>query len=461
LRMDADMHSFVLDIWREKPGTKFEAQTFKYMDNPMPDSALSVPAREISAWFGFRTALGLAIDSILGHKLRSFLTLLGVIVGVGSVVLVGAAIDGLGLYTEQSTAKAFGTDSYLIAQIAQVGNMSRKQLQEKLRYNRQIRLIDMNYLRSATGDQVMYSPYDQRSGEVKTNSQSFDQATIIGVSASMPDIRDIGVAEGRFFTETEERAGQNLAVIGQDIVSNLFPEGAPLGKKFKVKGQEFTVIGVQEKLGSAFGNSLDTSVYVPYSAWTHIYGFQKNVSIFGRAKAGTGLDMEATTDLSRSALRVHFKAAPGKPDNFDILTPDSIRGFLGSILSVIAAVVVPVTMISLVVGGIVIMNIMLVSVTERTREIGIRKAIGAKSSDVLLQFLLEAVVLSAAGGAIGLGIGYAATVILTQAFDFTLKLTWPYVVLSLVVSTAVGVASGWYPAKRAARMDPIEALRAD
>ena len=415
----------------------------------------------VSAWFGFSTALGLAADSILAHKLRSFLTLLGVIVGVGSVVLVGAAIDGLGLYTEQSTAKAFGTDSYLIAQIAQVGNMSRKQLQEKLRYNRKIRKEDLTYLRIATGDQIMYSPYDQRSGEVKSNGQAFDQAIIIGVSASMPDIRDIGVAQGRFFTDTEDRAGQNLAVIGQDIVANLFVDGSPLGKKFKVKGQEFTVIGVQEKLGSAFGQSLDTSVYVPYSAWTHIFGNQQNVSVFGRPKSGIGLDMDGATDVSRGALRVHFKTKPGKPDNFDILTPDSIRGFLGSILSVIAAVVVPVTMISLVVGGIVIMNIMLVSVTERTREIGIRKAIGAKRGDVLLQFLLEAVVLSATGGAMGLGIGFIATIILSQAFDLTLKLTWPYVVLSLVVSTLVGVISGWYPAWRAAKMDPVDALRAE
>jgi len=416
---------------------------------------------KVSIWFGFSTALGLATDSILAHKLRSFLTLLGVIVGVGSVVLVGAAIDGLGLYTEQSTAKAFGTDSYLLAQVAQVGNMSRKQYQEKLRYNRKIGVDDLRYLRIATGDQIMYSPYDQRTGEVKTNSQTFDQAVVIGVSASMPDIRDIGVVQGRCFSETEERAGQALAVIGQDIVTNLFPDGSPLGKKFKVKGMEFTVLGIQEKLGSAFGQSLDTSVYIPYSAFTHIYGSQKNTSVFGRPKIGNGMDLDTATDVSRVALRVRFKTKPGAPDNFDILTPDSIRGFVGSILSVIAAVVVPVTMISLVVGGIVIMNIMLVSVTERTREIGIRKAIGARSSDVLLQFLLEAVVLSGTGGAIGLAVGYGATLVIAQVFEFPLKLTWPYVVIALVVSTLVGVISGWYPAMRAAKLDPIAALRAE
>lgn len=415
----------------------------------------------VSVWFGFSTALGLAADSILAHKLRSFLTLLGVIVGVASVVLVGAAIDGLGLYTEQSTAKAFGTDSYLIAQVAQVGNMSRKQYQEKLRYNKQVRREDLNFLRVATGEQILYSPYDQRPAEVKADGQTFDQAVMIGVSATMPDIREIGVVQGRFFTEAEDRAGQNVAVIGQDIMTNLFPEGSPIGKKFKVRGQDFTVVGLQEKLGSAFGNSQDAGIYIPYSAWAHIYGNQKNISIFGRPRAGTGLNMEAATDISRSALRVHFKAKPGKPDNFDILTPDSIRGFLESILSVIAAVVVPVTMISLVVGGIVIMNIMLVSVTERTREIGIRKAIGAKSGDVLLQFLLEAVVLSASGGVIGLTIGYILTLIVSLAFELTLKLTWPYVVLALVVSTVVGVVSGWYPAHRAAKMDPIAALRAE
>jgi putative ABC transport system permease protein len=418
-------------------------------------------SKNVSVWFGFSTALGLAVDSILAHKLRSFLTLLGVIVGVGSVVLVGAAVDGLGLYTEQSVAKGFGTDSYLIAQVASVGNMSRKQYQEKLRYNKQIRREDLTFLRIATGDEIMYSPYDQRPAEVKANGQSFDQSVIIGVSANMPDIREIGVVQGRFFTEAEERAGQKVAVIGQDIMTNLFPEGSPIGKKFKIRGQEFTVIGLQEKLGSAFGNSQDAGVYIPYSAWTHIFGNPKAISIFGRPRAGTGLNMESSTDISRSALRVHFKTRPGKPDNFDILTPDSIRGFLESILSVIAAVVVPVTMISLVVGGIVIMNIMLVSVTERTREIGIRKAIGAKSSDVLLQFLLEAVVLSATGGVIGLALGYVLTLVLSQAFDLTLKLTWPYVVLSLVVSTVVGVVSGWYPAHRAAKLDPIAALRAE
>ncbi len=415
----------------------------------------------VSVWFGFSTALGLAVDSILAHKLRSFLTLLGVIVGVGSVVLVGAAVDGLGLYTEQSVAKGFGTDSYLIAQVASVGNMTRKQFQEKMRYNKQIRREDLTFLRMATGDEIMYSPYDQRPAEVKANDQTFDQSVIIGVSANMPDIREIGVVEGRFFTEAEERAGQNVAVIGQDIMNNLFPEGSPIGKKFKAKGQEFTVIGLQEKLGSAFGNSQDAGIYIPYSAWVHIFGNPKAISIFGRSRPGTGLNMESATDISRSALRVHFKARPGKPDNFDILTPDSIRGFLASILSVIAAVVVPVTMISLVVGGIVIMNIMLVSVTERTREIGIRKAIGAKSSDVLLQFLLEAVVLSLAGGVIGLAIGYALTLILGQVFELTLKLTWPYVVLSVAVSTIVGVVSGWYPAHRAAKLDPIAALRAE
>jgi putative ABC transport system permease protein len=418
-------------------------------------------SKNVSVWFGFSTALGLAVDSILAHKLRSFLTLLGVIVGVGSVVLVGAAVDGLGLYTEQSVAKGFGTDSYLIAQVASVGNMSRKQYQEKLRYNKQIRREDLTFLRIATGDEIMYSPYDQRPAEVKANGQSFDQSVIIGVSANMPDIREIGVVQGRFFTEAEERAGQKVAVIGQDIMTNLFPEGSPIGKKFKIRGQEFTVIGLQEKLGSAFGNSQDAGVYIPYSAWTHIFGNPKAISIFGRPRAGTGLNMESSTDISRSALRVHFKTRPGKPDNFDILTPDSIRGFLESILSVIAAVVVPVTMISLVVGGIVIMNIMLVSVTERTREIGIRKAIGAKSSDVLLQFLLEAVVLSATGGVIGLALGYVLTLVLSQAFELTLKLTWPYVVLSLVVSTVVGVVSGWYPAHRAAKLDPIAALRAE
>jgi putative ABC transport system permease protein len=407
------------------------------------------------------TAISLAVDSIRAHKLRSFLTLLGVIIGVASVILVGAAIDGLGVYAENITAKAFGSDSYLVAQIASVGRLTSRQLADKQRRNKRIRPDDVSYLRASTGDAILYSPYAQHTDDVKGNNQVYEGASVLGVSATLPDMRDIPVEDGRFFSDTEETMRKPVAVIGQDIRDMLFPGLSPIGRTIRVAGTEFTVIGLLEKQGSSFGRSLDNPVYVPVTVYYGMYGSQRGTAVFGKARQGTGLNMDAALDVTRTALRSHFHAQPGQDDNFDTLTPDSVRSFVDSILGVIAAVVVPVTSISLVVGGIVIMNIMLVSVTERTREIGIRKSLGARQADIMRQFLIESVILSLAGGLIGLLSGSLAAAGLSALFGATLKVTIGYVLLSILVSSAVGIISGWYPARRAARLDPVAALRAE
>jgi putative ABC transport system permease protein len=407
------------------------------------------------------TAIMLAVDSIRAHKLRSFLTLLGMIIGVASVILVGASIDGLGAFTESVTAKAFGSDSYLIAQIASVGRLSARELADKQRLNKRIRPEDVTYLRETTGDDVIYSPYQSRTDDVKGDNQVYEGASIYGVSHTLPQIRDIPVTEGRFFNETEEDRRAHVAVIGDDIRNALFPDESPIGKAIRVGGQEFSVIGLLEKQGSSFGNNLDNPVYIPTSTYSGIYGSQRGMSVFGKAAPGTGLSMDEAMDETRSALRTHFHTKLGKPDNFDTLTPDSIRSFVGQILGVIAAVVVPVTGISLVVGGIVVMNIMLVSVTERTREIGIRKSLGARQSDIMLQFLTESVMLSLFGGCFGVALGAIVAFIASKVAGLTLVVTWPYVLVSVFVSSAVGIISGWYPARRAALLDPVVALRAD
>jgi putative ABC transport system permease protein len=407
------------------------------------------------------TAILLALDSIRAHKLRSFLTLLGVIIGVASVILVGAAIDGLGVYAENITAKAFGSDSFLVAQIASVGRLTSRQLADKQRRNKRIRPDDVAYLRTATGDSIVYSPYAQHTDDVKGENQVYEGASILGASATLPDMRDIPVEDGRFFTENEERLRRPVAVIGQDIRDAIFQEGSPIGRTIRVLGTELTVIGLLERQGSSFGRSLDNPVYIPITVYYELYGGQRGTAVFGKARAGSALDMDGALDITRAALRSHFHTPPGQADNFDTLTPDSVRSFVDSILGVIAAVVVPITSISLVVGGIVIMNIMLVSVTERTREIGIRKSLGARQGDILLQFLIESVILSLAGGLIGLGTGALASLALSALFGATLKVTAGYVLLAIFVSSAVGIISGWYPARRAARLDPVAALRAE
>jgi len=407
------------------------------------------------------TAGGLAFDSIRAHKLRSFLTLLGVIIGVASVILVGAAIDGLGAYAEQITAKAFGTDSFLIAQVASVGRLTRKQIIQKQKYNKRIRPEDMAYLREGTGDYLIYSLYQQRVGDVKSENQTYEDANIIGASPELAEIRDIPVEDGRFFTASEEQVRAPVAVIGPDIANALFPSLSPLGHTLRLSGVDFTVVGLLERQGSSFGNSLDNPVYIPIGMYMELYGGRDRSVLFGRARRNTQLSMEDALDRTRNALRSHFHARPGKDDNFDVLTPDSVRAFTGQILGVIAAIVVPVTGISLVVGGIVIMNIMLVSVTERTREIGIRKALGARQYDIMLQFLTESLMLSLFGGLLGLASGAALAWLIQTLSGATLRITATYVIISIAVSSIVGVVSGWYPARRAARLDPVVALRAE
>src|SRR5271166_3403850 len=417
---------------------------------------------ESRSWQQFQNAFRLAADSLRAHKLRSFLTLLGVIIGVASVIMVGAAIAGLGVYAEESTAKAFGSESFMVAQIAATGRLSRREYFDKIKRNKPIRTADARFVESLNGDRVLYSPYRNHSSDIKHENLTCEAVSILGASADLAGIRDIGVVDGRFFTQQEDRSRAFVAVIGETPRTALFPgESSPLGQIIRIEGVEFTVIGVQEKLGSAFGRDQDNSIYVPITAFDRLYGPGTGFALFGRPKPGSGLTLQEALDLTRVALRTRFHARPGQDDNFDTLTPDAIRGFIDQLLSMVAAVVVPVTCISLVVGGIVIMNIMLVSVTERTREIGIRKAVGARHGDIMTQILIEAVVLASVGGAIGVGMGAVITRILTAAFGVTLRVTPAYVLLSVFVSGAVGVISGWYPASKASKLDPIVALRAE
>jgi putative ABC transport system permease protein len=424
----------------------------------MPQSA---PER-LRSWRQFQNAFGLAMDSIRAHKLRSFLTLLGVIIGVASVILVGSAISGLGVYAEQSTAKAFGSESFLVAQIAATGRLSRRQYFDKVKRNKPIRRDDARFLESVAGGEVLYSPYRNHTSDVKRENQICEDTTVIGVSADMAEIRDIGVVEGRFFTQQEDHARALVAVIGDDVRTTLFAgESSPIDGIIRIEGLEFRVVGLEERLGSAFGQSQDKNVYIPISAFDRMYGPGTGFALFGRPRPGSGLNLQEALDVTRVALRTRFHARPGQDDNFDTLTPDAIRGFIDQVLGMIAAVIVPITCISLVVGGIVIMNIMLVSVTERTREIGIRKAVGARHGDVMMQVLIEAVVLAILGGATGVAIGSLATLLLGQIFDLSLHITAGYVALSLGVSSVVGIVSGWYPASRAAKLDPVVALRSE
>jgi putative ABC transport system permease protein len=420
----------------------------------------NAPTADAGLRYQISSAIGIAWDSLVAHKLRTFLTLLGVMIGVASVILVGSAIDGLGLYAEQSTAKAFGGESFVLQQVTNA--RSRREFFDKLKRNHEFKLDDEKYLELTNGDNVIYSAYATNVVDTRRGNLVSETTAIIGGESDLPDIRDMNIVDGRFFSRTEEQNAAYVAVIGDDLKNNLFPDGdSPVGRTFKIQDLDFTVVGVQERLGSAFGRSQDNACVIPITIYTKLFGPGRSMPIFGRARPSTGLTLDQALNFTRVALRSKLHQKPGEVDRFDFITPDAIRGFIDNILSLVAAVVVPITSISLVVGGIVIMNIMLVSVTERTREIGIRKALGARRSDIMLQVLIEAVVMAFAGGAIGVGIGAIATKVLTATLGVTLRVTPTYVILSVFVSGAVGVISGWYPASKAAKLDPIVALRAE
>jgi putative ABC transport system permease protein len=251
-----------------------------------------------------------------------------------------------------------------------------------------------------------------------------------------------------------------VAVIGDTVRTTLFPgDVSPVNQTVHIEGIEFTVIGVQERLGSSFGRDLDNSVYIPVSAFNRMYGPGNGFALFGRPRLGSGLNMDGALDETRVLLRTRFHARPGQPDNFDVLTPDAIRGFIDQVLGMIAAIVVPVTCISLVVGGIVIMNIMLVAVVERTREIGVRMALGARKRDVRRQFLTEAALLSLAGGLMGVVLGALAAVGVRGVLDFPAQVTPAIVLLGIVLAIGVGLAAGYWPARNASNLAVVDALR--
>jgi putative ABC transport system permease protein len=300
-------------------------------------------------------------------------------------------------------------------------------------------------------------------GKVVYGTQSTTDTTIRGWTWTMPTISNQNIVIGRGFTESEDSHAAHVAIVGSDIVDNMLGVGDPLGKEIRVDGEPYTVIGVGEAQGKMFGSSMDNWVSVPLMTYLHQYGMHgDNASLTIDVDAGAGGEvMDSVEDELRTIMRSQRHLGPSQKDAFNIDSSATFADILSKVLNSFGAVVVSIAGVSLVVGGIVIMNIMLVSVTERTREIGVRKALGARRRDILLQFLIEASTISLVGGVIGvvLGIGMAKLVTVLIAFPTAVAL-WS-IVVALVVASSVGLFFGIYPAAKASALDPITALRAE
>ncbi|MBK7996962.1 MAG: ABC transporter permease [Blastocatellia bacterium] len=400
----------------------------------------------------------LAFDAIWANKLRSFLTLLGVIFGVATVIIVVSLIEGFNKYIDEKIAD-IGTNAFRIQRFSIDDFSSVKSYEDALRRNKRISMEDLDALRELKGSikQVGAKVYNQ--AEVKHEANSLYEVLVTGVTANLIDIDRIDVAQGRYFTQSEEGRGQYVCFIGADVASKLFPTTNPLEQSIKVDGRPFRVIGIAKTLGSVFGQSRDKFVSIPLTTFMNIYGSRRSILI--SVTSTTESNYQAAIDEARVAMRIRRKLSPNEPDNFGVLTPSAVNNLREKIFGTIQVAAVGVTSIALVVGGIVIMNIMLVSVTERTREIGIRKSLGARRVDIMKQFLAESTILSLFGGAIGVLIAYTLSKLVSTFTPIPTSLPFFANFTALVVSDGIGIISGAYPAWRAAKLDPIVALRAE
>ena len=402
-------------------------------------------------WEAFRIAL----DSIWSHKMRSILTLLGIIIGVASVVTVGGAISGFGTFASERISSNFGSNTFNVSRFPLTG-VSADDWELIVRRNKIIKREDMEAVAERCESCMAISPSMTRSSDVKRAGHIIYDASVRGVSEDMPKIQALDLDEGRFFSAFDVKQTRPFIVIGAEIRDELFGTGEALGKEIRLGSDKFTVIGVETRNGSMMGQSLDRNVYIPYTVFLKRYGTRQSIQF--RVRAASEETLTQTMDEVRQILRARYKQRPGQDDRFGMLASDAVQEMLGQITGVIALAITPITMISLVVGGIVVMNIMLVTVTERTVEIGTRKAVGARRSDILLQFLVESALLATFGGAIGILFAYGACALVAMATGFSPNITIGYIVMALLASGGIGIISGIYPAYRASKLNPIVAL---
>ena len=403
-------------------------------------------------------ALKLALSAILSHKLRSFLTLLGVIFGVATVIVVVSLIEGFNVYVDEKIAN-IGTNAFAVRKFSIQDFSSVEALNAARRRNKDITLDDAAALAARGGAIHEVGAKEDIAGDVKFGATNLRRIHISATTPNIADIERIEASEGRYFNNVDQETRRNATFIGADVAEKLFPTSNPLGQTIRIDGRAFEVIGIGKAKGSVFGQPQDMYVAMPLSTFLAIYGSRRSLNL-SVTSSGPATYQDAV-DEARIVMRTRRKLAPSEDDNFGIITPSAINELRDQIFGTIQVAAIGITSISLVVGGIVIMNIMLVSVTERTKEIGIRKSIGARRADIVKQFLAESTMLSLLGGALGIAIAYALAKLVATLTPVPTSLPLLAVTLALLVSGTVGLISGVYPAWRAARLDPIEALRAE
>jgi putative ABC transport system permease protein len=396
----------------------------------------------------------IALGAIWANKLRSFMTVLGNIVAVTSIVTVVSLIQGMNAYVTNAIVSDVGADSFTIQQF---GVVTSDEEFEKIRNNPRINLDEAEAIARHASTVSAVMAQAQRSGEVKYKDIVLDRVQIQGVTREYVEFSNFDAERGRMMNPVEVERSRPVTIIGHQTAERLFGQLDPLDKIIKIEGVPFRVVGVSSKKGSFLGNSLDEIAVIPLGLFQKLYGARAQLSIVVKPKDPSLV--QAAMDDATVALRVERRLKPRERDNFGIFTAETLLGLYRQATTGIFAVLIGVVALSLLVGGIVIMNIMLMVVSERTREIGLRKALGARRKDIMSQVLTESVTLSTFGGVVGITLGFMLARVIATVTPLPARLELWSVALGIGITAGVGLFFGAYPASRAARLDPIEALR--
>lgn len=406
---------------------------------------------------GFLEGIKIALQSLWANKLRSFLTLLGVMIGVAAVIMVITLVNGANKFV---ATKVYGYGADVFTASKQPAVVFSDAEYTKYQKRKDLKIDDYRDVAAKCLHCAATGAMANVTGKVVYENHSSTDTDIRGWTWSMPPIYNMNIERGRGFVPIDDERHSHVAIIGADIMDNQMGGEDPIGKEIRVDGEHYRVIGVGERKGKTLGQSQDNWVAVPLTTFLNEYGSNRSLTIYGKAN-GVGDPLDLASGEVRTILRGRRHDAPGAEDSFSIDTNATFVGIWQSISSSFSAVFISLAAISLVIGGIVIMNIMLVSVTERTREIGVRKALGARRRDVMLQFLIESATMALIGGLIGVlgGVAFAKVITLVVGFPSDIQ-AWP-VLVGLLMATGVGVFFGVYPARKAALLDPIVALRSE
>ena len=409
----------------------------------------------------FSETIKLAFAAIWAHKLRSFLTLLGMIIGVTAFMVVLSLLQGFNSYVDEKIA-GIGSNSFTVRRFSFDDFKDTDTIAAAQRRNTDLNFAERDFIRDhAQLIDKIGAKAGNTSRDVKRDGQSLVSVSISGAEPVIADIEKIDIAEGRYFSAPENDNAARVAFVGMDVANKFFPQGGAIGEEITISGIPYKIIGIQTAKGTVFGQPQDNFVQLPIKTFGGAFGGLRNQRApYLVITAKDDKTFKDAVEEVRTLLRIKRKLNFGEKDNFGILTPDAITGLRDAIFGPIFIVIIAVPTIALLVGAIVIMNIMLVSVTERTKEIGIRKSLGARQADILKQFLMEAATLSALGGTIGLIIAELLGFIIT-AFVFPTRIPIWSAFFAIAISGGVGILAGLFPAWKAARLDPIEALRAD